>query len=71
MTLFWSVRPFEQVMAASQESLQLEEIRLQDVTVLVSNFGENVRIERLISPNPNDYLNTSWQPGTVVARRDL
>ena len=24
------------------------------------------KLERLISPCPNDYLNTKWQPGMIV-----
>lgn len=71
MTLFWSIRPFEQVMEGVEEVAQFEEMTVRGITMLVSPLGDNVRVERIISPNPRDYLNTSLQPGTVVNRNHL
>ena len=71
MTLFWSIRPFEEVMRQTQEDPELEELRLGSVTMLVANLGESVRIERIISPRLKDYLYPLWQPGMVHSRREL
>ncbi len=50
-----------------KETPALREVRAGDVTMLCS-IAENGmgRIERLISPRPEDYLNPEWQPGQYV-----
>lgn len=69
MTLFWSLRSFEQVMEGSDKDYELEELNVGSAIMLVENLEGERRIQRLISPDPNDYLNPAWQPGTVVSSR--
>jgi len=70
VTLLWTIASLDQVFSGYQQTgTPLREIRRQGVTMLVREksgapgMGE---IERIISPNPNDYLRPDLQPGTVI-----
>lgn len=68
MSLLWSIVPAEKVFEGAQVvEGPLREISRDGITMLVRE-GElgTGRIERIISPNPQDYLKPQWQPGTVV-----
>lgn len=44
-----------------------QEVKRGDVTMLCSPAENGMgRIERLISPRPQDYLKAEWQPGALV-----
>ncbi len=60
--LHWSIRPFADVMAGF-EPAELQEVQVGSATMLISSVNGTQRIERLISPRPNDYLRPEWQPG--------
>lgn len=65
--IFWSVIPLECVMdgfADSESYSRLEYIEWQGVTMLVERGAAGrVRIHRLVSPVPADYLRPDWAPG--------
>lgn len=43
------------------------EMNVEGVTVQVSKSSNaEIRIERILSTNPKDYLNPKLQPGTIV-----
>ena len=68
MTLLWSIVPTELVFANFSEPLPTwVEVQQEGVTMLVT-LGTNgmAKVERLISPNPQDYLRPEWQPGTLI-----
>ncbi|QQE80863.1 YlzJ-like family protein [Alicyclobacillus sp. SO9] len=69
MTLFWSLRSFEQVMEGCDKDYELEELNVGSAIMLIENVGGQRRISRLISPDANDYLNPDWQPGTILGER--
>ncbi|MBX5436336.1 MAG: YlzJ-like family protein [Alicyclobacillaceae bacterium] len=70
MSVLWTIAPVEHVfsgLTSHSGSAQWQEIQVEGVTMLVSPAGRGMgRIERLISPNPQDYLRPEWQPGQLV-----
>jgi hypothetical protein len=43
------------------------EIRREGVSLMVQSLASGqYKINRIISTNPNDYLKTEWQPGTIM-----
>ena len=67
--LMWTIAQLDRVLEGSdQYPSQWREVELGGVTMVVSP-GENGmgRVERLISPNPQDYLRPEWQPGAMVS----
>lgn len=68
MSLMWTIVPAECVFAGLEERLpEMKEIRRGHVTMLVTPEGVGMgRVQRLISPNPQDYLKPEWQPGALV-----
>ena len=68
MTLLWTIVPMDKVFEeASKMESPLREISRQGITMMVREGEEGTGIiERIISPNPQDYLRPEWQPGSVV-----
>jgi len=70
MTLLWTIASLEQVFSGYQQTgTPLREIRRKGVTMLVREINDTPgmgEIERIISPNPRDYLRIDFQPGTVI-----
>ncbi|CAJ1002498.1 MULTISPECIES: YlzJ-like family protein [Bacillales] len=67
--IFYSVVPMEMVFANMEqvEKRQLRELPLGEATMVVEPTGPyEGRIVRLISPNPQDYLNPRLAPGETV-----
>jgi hypothetical protein len=66
--IIYSVMPMELIFQNENES-DYEQVELQmgSVTMLVQPTGMNeARIVRLISPNPQDYLNPTYAPGQKI-----
>lgn len=69
MSLLWTIVPMEKVFADMSQAADppLREISREGITMLVRAGNEGTgTIERIISPNPQDYLKPQWQPGAVV-----
>lgn len=67
--IFYSIIPVETVFANMDqvEKQELREISYGHATMLVEQTGPfEGRIVRLISPNPQDYLNPHYAPGQTV-----
>lgn len=60
--------PLEQVFEGfDQMKFNYREIQIDQMTMVVEPMSETEgRIVRLISPNPQDYLNAHYSPGTVI-----
>ncbi len=66
--IFYSPVPIEQVFEGyDQMKLNYKEIQIGSATMVVEQMptGEG-RVVRLISPNPQDYLNPKYQPGSML-----
>jgi hypothetical protein len=70
-SVLWSIVPMEQVMegfvveTAVAPRMEMSVAgRLLQVVPLANGLG---RVERLISADPQDYLDSRWQPGAVVS----
>ncbi|WP_400163035.1 YlzJ-like family protein [Brevibacillus sp. TJ4] len=64
-----TVMPLETVMANMEqvEKQELKEIAYGHMTMLIEQTGPfEGRIVRMISPDPQDYLNPDCAPGTIV-----
>jgi len=64
-----TVIPVETVMANMEkvEKQELKEIRQGRITMLVEVTGPfEGRLVRLISPDPQDYLNPDYSPGQII-----
>lgn len=68
MTLY-TPYPIEEVLKGQdQEQAPIEEIQLNGLLFQVRRFDQqHAVIERLISSNPQDYLNPKYAPGQVIA----
>lgn len=68
MSMLWTIVPIEKVFADLQKVDQpLREVSRDGITMLVREGNQGMgTIERIISPNPQDYLKPQWQPGVVV-----
>lgn len=67
MSVIWSIMPIEQVWSGGGQLQECRQISWQGVDMLVTPVADGMgRIERLLSPNPQDYLRTELQPGALV-----
>jgi hypothetical protein len=67
MSTLWTIVPPEWVFGEPGRSPETEEIEVGGARMVVTPLGRGqARVERLISPNPQDYLRPDWQPGSVV-----
>ena len=68
--IFWSVVPLEQVLAGYDDPAsapQLHVMRVQGVDMLVEPLSPwSVKVHRLLSPRPSDYLDPRFAPGQVI-----
>ncbi|QQE76191.1 YlzJ-like family protein [Brevibacillus composti] len=70
--IFYSVMPMEVVFEGMDqlEKQVLQELPVGEATMLVQQTGPyEGRLVRLISPNPQDYLNPAYAPGQVIRFR--
>lgn len=65
--ILYTPLPLEQVFQGIEELQAPQEITLGDVKMQVEMLSHSqARIVRLISPRPEDYLNASYAPGTII-----
>lgn len=56
--------------AQQEASSGFSELKVDGITVQVAQINEKqVRVERIISTNPLDYLNARVQPGAIIENR--
>ncbi|WP_199623362.1 YlzJ-like family protein [Paenibacillus alkalitolerans] len=57
----------EQVFEGIEQLEAPQEITLNGITMQVERLSEaQARIVRLISPNPQDYMNEKYAPGSII-----
>jgi len=70
MSLLYTMMPLEVIFgteAEEKETLTELELNIGEVRLLVQPLsGGRAVINRIISTNPNDYLNPTWQPGSII-----
>jgi hypothetical protein len=74
MSIIWSIVPTDVLFAAPDgtPASELQELQIGQATMVVSPAPNGMaKIERLISPNPRDYLRKEWQPGALISYRPL
>jgi len=66
--IFYTPVPLEQVFEGYDKmELNYREIQIGGATMVIEQISPNeVKIIRLISPDPQDYLNPQYQPGTML-----
>lgn len=59
--------PVEYILEGFDRERDFQEIRIGDVTMIIEPLSATrCRIVRLLSPNPQDYLQAKYSPGTVI-----
>ncbi|MCY0900932.1 MAG: YlzJ-like family protein [Firmicutes bacterium] len=73
--IYWSIYPLEVVLDGYDDPRrqpQLVEMQVQGRTMVVEHVGPaQVRIHRLVSPRPSDYLNPRLAPGELLSLSSL
>ncbi|MGI6576384.1 MAG: YlzJ-like family protein [bacterium] len=66
--ILYTIIPIDTIMEGlGQIQPEYEEISINGITVLVEQLGlTEGRIVRVISTDPQDFLNPSFQPGTMI-----
>lgn len=68
--IYWSIVPLETVLEGYDEPARqplLQEIDYHGVAMIVESVGvAEVKIHRLLSPVPADYLRPEWLPGQII-----
>ncbi len=65
--MLWTIYPPEVVFKNEEEAPRHEEISVGNRIFMVSRTkGGQRQIERLISTDPADYMNPTWQPGQIL-----
>ena len=71
--IFYTPVPVESVFEGyDQMKLNYQEVQIGHLTMVVEQISEaESRVIRLISPNPQDYLNPQYQPGTMIKLKPM
>jgi len=73
--IYWSIYPLEVVLEGYDDPRrqpQLVEMQIEGMTMVVEHVGRaQVRIHRLVSPRPSDYLNPRFAPGEILCLSSL
>ena len=65
--LYYSIVPGEEIFAEEESELEFKEIEVAGTKLLLRLTGERKgKIAKVISSNPQDYLDSPYQPGTEV-----
>lgn len=65
--IVYTAMPLERVFDGMDENRRLKEIQVEGMTMLVEPISpDQGKIVRLISSNPNDYLNMRYEPGQKI-----
>jgi len=65
--ILYTPLPLEFVLEGLEKERIYQEVEIDGQTMIVEKLNDREsKIEKLISSNPFDYLNPSWQPGTII-----
>lgn len=65
--LLYTAMPLELVLEGLDKTYEYKEIEINNIKVLIEPLEANKgKIVRIISPNPQDYLNTNLSPGNII-----
>lgn len=65
--LYYSIVPGEMIFAEEEEEPELVELNVDGVTIVVRQIDSNQgEIVKLISSDPQNYMNLDYQPGNIV-----
>jgi hypothetical protein len=65
--LLYTLMPLETVLEGIDKKYEYKEIDVDGVTLVVESVGINQgKIVRLLSSDPQDYLNPSFSPGKII-----
>lgn len=68
--ILYTPLPLEYVLEGLEKERIYQEVEIDGVTMIVEKINEQEsKIVKLISSNPFDYLNPSWQPGTIITSK--
>jgi hypothetical protein len=69
--IIYSPVPLEQIIEGIEDGVTApEEIQVEGILMQVQPIdGQRARIVRLLSPNPQDYLNPRYAPGNLIHYR--
>ncbi len=69
--ILYTIYPLEMVFEDENEEQPRDvEIKAGLVSLMCQSMpGGEMKITRIISTNPQDYLNPEWQPGKTLVRR--
>ncbi|PWA13561.1 hypothetical protein DCC39_01315 [Pueribacillus theae] len=65
--IHYTIMPYEAVFSTQEEKSNERIVQLNNVQLVVQPKDDKWEIIRLISTDPNDYLNTSYQPGQMIS----
>ena len=73
MSLLWSIVPTDRIFGTEiHTEYMMRQVPSAAATLVLSDAGGGMgKVERLISTNPNHYLNPDWQPGSLVRLADF
>jgi hypothetical protein len=67
--ILYTPMPLELVLEGLEDNatpLEFQEIEYKGITMLVSPEKQMYRIQRVISTDPQDYINPDLQPGNLI-----
>lgn len=65
--ILWSIFPADMVWSTVAPQPEYEEIECSGMKCLVEKIGpRQCRVVRLLTTDPNDYLRSEFQPGTIL-----
>jgi len=65
--IIYSAMPVEYILEGMDQERRFQEVQINDMTMIIEPLTPaQYRIVRLISPNPQDYLNAKYAPGRVI-----
>lgn len=69
--LLYTLMPLDIVLDGADDDYELDEITIDNIKLLVEPIDlKHGKITRLISSNPQDYLNPKYSPGNIFNYRD-
>ena len=67
--ILYTIYDPEFVFSTQQNNVSYSEMSVDGVKVQISlENNSDFRVERIISTNPNDYLNPKLQPGSIIKK---
>lgn len=70
--IIYSAMPLELILEGIEQEPHYTEVVVNGLTMVVEPVSATqYRVVRLISPNPNDYLNPNYMPGRIIHFRPV